>query len=78
MCSSDLVVERSIDRTELYVCDEAFLCGSAMEITPVISVDKYVVGKGDAGKITDKLHKLYLEIATGEENKFTGWAEPIY
>ncbi len=72
------VVERSIDRTELYVCDEAFLCGSAMEITPVISVDKYVVGKGDAGKITDKLHKLYLEIATGEENKFTGWAEPIY
>ena len=72
------VVERSIDRTELYVCDEAFLCGSAMEITPVISVDKYVVGKGDAGKITDKLHKLYLEIATGKENKFTGWAEPIY
>ena len=49
-----------------------------MEITPVISVDKYVVGKGDAGKITDKLHKLYLEIATGKENKFTGWAEPIY
>ncbi len=72
------VVERSIDRTELYVCDEAFLCGSAMEITPVISVDKYVVGKGDAGEITDKLHKLYLEIATGEENKFAGWAEPIY
>lgn len=72
------VVERSIDRTELYVCDEAFLCGSAMEITPVISVDKYVVGKGDAGKITDKLHKLYLEIATGKENKFAGWAEPIY
>lgn len=72
------VVERSIDRTELYVCDEAFLCGSAMEITPVISVDKYVVGKGDAGEITDKLHKLYLEIATGKENKFTGWAEPIY
>lgn len=72
------VVERSIDRTELYVCDEAFLCGSAMEITPVISVDKYVVGKGDAGEITDKLHKLYLEIATGKENKFAGWAEPIY
>lgn len=72
------VVERSIDRTELYVCDEAFLCGSAMEITPVISVDKYVVGNGGAGEITDKLHKLYLEIAAGKENKFTGWAEPIY
>ena len=36
------VVERAIDRTELYTCDEAFLCGSAMEVTPILSVDKYV------------------------------------
>lgn len=47
-------IERSIDRTELYTCDEAFLCGSAMEITPIFSIDKYAVGDGAQGKITKK------------------------
>lgn len=72
------VQERSIDRTELYTCDEAFLCGSAMEITPVISVDKYTVGNGSAGVITDKLHKKYLEIAKGKCKEYEGWITPIY
>ena len=72
------VVERSIDRTELYTCDEAFLCGSAMEVTPVISVDKYVVGNGESGIITDKIHKKYLDIAKGKDEKFKDWIEAIY
>lgn len=72
------VVERSIDRTELYACDEAFLCGSAMEVTPVISVDKYIVGNGDAGVITEKIHKKYLDIAKGKEEKFKNWIEAVY
>lgn len=72
------VIERSIDRTELYTCDEAFLCGSAMEITPVISVDKYIVGNGGAGALTDKIHNLYLDIAKGCNSKFISWAEPVY
>lgn len=50
------VIERSIDRTELYTCDEAFLCGSAMEITPVLSIDRYTIGNGDTGNIT----KIYI------------------
>ena len=72
------VVERSIDRTELYTCDEAFLCGSAMEVTPVISVDKYVVGSGEVGTITDKIHKLYLDIATNKRKDFSEWTTAIY
>ena len=48
------VVERSIDRTELYACDEAFLCGSAMEVTPVISVDRYEIANGKAGELDRK------------------------
>lgn len=72
------VIERSIDRTELYACDEAFLCGSAMEVTPVISVDKYLLGNGEAGALTEKIHKLYLDIATGEEKEFISWVTPIY
>lgn len=72
------VVERSVDRTELYTCDEAFLCGSAMEITPVLSIDKYVVGNGEAGKHTTKLHQFYLEVTKGNVKEFKNWVTPIY
>jgi branched-chain amino acid aminotransferase len=72
------VVERTIDRTELYTCDEAFLCGSAMEVTPVLSIDKYVVGNGEAGKITVELHKAYLDAARGINEKLKDWVTPIY
>lgn len=71
------VVERSIDRTELYTCDEAFLCGSAMEITPVTSIDKYEITEG-AGKITDLLHKTYLDVVRGKIEKYKHWVTPIY
>lgn len=72
------VVERSIDRTELYTCDEAFLCGSAMEVTPVISVDRYIVGDGNTGEITDKIHSCYLNIAKGKNKGYLNWCTPIY
>lgn len=72
------VVERSVDRTELYACDEAFLCGSAMEVTPVISVDGYVIGDGSAGDITARIHENYIKIATGEVEKFRHWVTPVY
>ncbi len=72
------VVERSIDRTELYTCDEAFLCGSAMEVTPVVSVDKYLINNGEAGKITEQIHKKYLGIASGENDLFADWITAIY
>ena len=72
------VVERTIDRTELYTCDEAFLCGSAMEMTPVLSVDKYVIGNGDTGAITKKLHMTYLDVVGGKVDEFKDWVTPIY
>lgn len=72
------VVERTIDRTELYTCDEAFLCGSAMEMTPVLSVDKYVIGNGDTGAITKELHMTYLDVVRGKVEEFKNWVTPIY
>lgn len=71
-------VERSIDRTELYTCDEAFLCGSAMEVTPVLSVDRYEINNGEAGKITTDLHKAYLDAARGLIPELKQWVTPIY
>lgn len=72
------VMERTIDRTELYTCDEAFLCGSAMEITSVLSIDGYVIGDGNMGSITKKIHLLYLDIARGYSKEFFDWVTPIY
>ena len=72
------VVERTIDRTELYTCDEAFLCGSAMEMTPVLSVDRYVIGDGETGKITKELHMTYLDVVRGKVEQFRDWVTPIY
>ena len=68
------VVERTIDRTELYTCDEAFLCGSAMEITPIISIDKTMLCGGE-GEITKKLHTTYLHAVSGGVEE---WVTPIY
>ncbi len=69
------VVERTIDRTELYTADEAFLCGSAMEITPILSIDKYELGEG---QITKKLHKAYIDTASGRNEQFKNWVTAIY
>lgn len=69
------VVERTIDRTELYTASEAFLCGSAMELTPVLSIDHYELGEGD---ITKKLHRTYVDAASGKIEQFRGWVTPIY
>lgn len=72
------VIERTIDRTELYTCDEAFLCGSAMEITPIYSVDKYKISDGKIGFITSKIYKLYSETVQGKNEKLKKWVTSIY
>lgn len=72
------VIEREIERTELYIADEAFLCGSAMEITPIKSIDGYIIGKHGVGIITNKLHKKYLDVVTGNASDYCKWLTPIY
>lgn len=70
--------ERSIDRSELYTCDEAFFCGSAVEISPISKIDGFEIGNGMPGKHTIELHKKYIEIVTGQNAKYSGWNTPIY
>lgn len=71
------VEERTIDRTELYTADEAFLCGSAMELTPLLSVDRYILTEG-TGAITGELHKAYLRAVCGRDSESRDWLTPIY
>lgn len=71
------VEERPLDRTELYLADEIFLCGTSAEITPVASVDRFVVGDGAPGPVTIGLLRDYHTIASGEDSRFSKWRTPV-
>ena len=70
--------ERTIDRTEVSMADEAFLCGSAMEVTPIYTADCYAIGTGEQGEWTKKIHLKYLECVQGKLAKYQDWLTAIY
>lgn len=70
------VEERTIDRTETYTADEAFLCGSAMGITPIFSIDRYQIGD-DIGKITKEIKTKYFDIAFGRDTDYSEWVTEL-
>ncbi len=72
------VVERDIDRTELYVAEEAFFCGSGYEITPITSIDRFPLGTGQIGPITRAIAKAYLDLVRGIDTRRTEWRTPTY
>ena len=67
------VVERSIDRTELFIAEEMFMTGTAAQITAVTKVDHRPVGAGVMGPITTKLRALYEDILRGKNKKYENW-----
>jgi len=70
--------ERDVDRTEIYAADEAFLCGTLAEVTPIISLDGISVGDGTVGPITRALQKSYLDTVTGASADHADWRTPVY
>ncbi len=64
------VEARAVDRTELYVSDEMFFCGTGAQIAPITSVDDYQIGNGKLGEITKKIQALYTEICRGKVDKY--------
>lgn len=71
------VVERDVDRSELYIADEAFFCGSGHEVTPVNTIDHYDVGDGRPGPITRRLQGLYFDVVQGAVPKYRHWLTPV-
>jgi branched-chain amino acid aminotransferase len=72
------VVERDVDRTELYVADELFLCGTALGVTPVGSVDRFDVGRGAPGPIASAVNRTYVDAASGRDESRSAWLTPVY
>lgn len=72
------VIERPIDRSELYVCDELFFTGTAAEIGPIVSVDHRPVGAGVVGEVASKLRRLYCDATRGRLPQYRKWLVPAY
>jgi branched-chain amino acid aminotransferase len=72
------VLERSIDRTEVFICDEFFLSGTAAQVTAVTMVDHQPIGGGVMGPITTQLRQIYGDLVRGRIPKYKNWNEPVY
>lgn len=72
------VVERNITKDELYKSDEVFLCGSAMEITPVLKIDEYDINFKQEGIISKRIRELYIQIVSNKISTYKKWLTPIY
>lgn len=71
------VVEREIDRTELYLAEEAFLCGTGVQIAAIGSIDHRIIGQGGTGPITHRVRELFYRVLHGEEKKYADWLTPV-
>ena len=72
------IVERSIDRSELYLCDELFLTGTAVGIAPIVRVDHRPVKDGVIGSIVSQLQKIYFDATRGRLGSYRKWLLPVY
>lgn len=72
------VIERPVDRTELYGADEAFFMGTGWEILPILEVDGLPVGDGKMGPVTRALDRLYHDLVRGIDPRFPSMRTPVY
>jgi branched-chain amino acid aminotransferase len=73
-----LVQERQIDRTELYVADEVFFCGTGAQVAPCVKIDGRDVGKGEIGAVAKKIGDVYFAIAHGDDKRHAEWRTAVY
>lgn len=72
------VVERSIDRSELYVADEAFFTGTGAQVAAIVEVDHRILGDGQVGPVTRQIQDLYFRIVRGNHPRYMHWLMPVY
>jgi len=71
------VIETEIPREQLYIADELFFTGTAVEITPIKSVDKITIGTGTKGPVTAQIQKVFFGLFDGSTEDSWGWLEPV-
>ena len=72
------VVERDVDRTELYIADEVFICGTGAELQAVGSIDGYKIGDGVIGPVVAQLEQLFHDVVRGKDTRYPEWRTGVY
>lgn len=72
------VVERPIDRTEVFLADEAFFCGTGVQIVAIAEVDHRPIGSGALGPVVSQLRSLYFDLVRGKLDRYKDWCVPVY
>ena len=71
------VEEREIDRTELYVADEMFLCGTGVQLAPVTSIDRRTIGSGRPGPVTMAVQQRFFDVIRARVPEYNHWLTPV-
>ena len=72
------VVERPVDRTEVYLATEVFFCGTGVQVAAITHVDHTTIGDGEMGPITVKLRDLYFDVVRGKSKDYRHWCTPVH
>ena len=72
------VVERDVGRTELYIADEVFFCGTGAQLAWVAEIDRREIGGGEIGPVTTKLREIFMSTVIGENDNYKDWLTPVY
>jgi branched-chain amino acid aminotransferase len=71
-------IQRSIDRSEIYICEEAFLCGTGVQIAAITQVEHRPLGTGAIGPVVTRLRELYFDAVKGKNPRYRHWCTPVY
>ncbi len=71
-------VQRSIDRSEIYICDEAFLVGTGVQVAAITRVEHRPIGSGEIGPVVARLREVYFDVVKGKNPKYRHWLTPVY
>ena len=72
------MVERSIDRSEIYLADEVWLCGTGVQIVTVTQIDHRPIGSGAMGPVVEQLRQVYFSVVRGQNISTAAWCQPVY
>lgn len=72
------VIERHVDRTEVYIADEVFMCGTGVQVAAITRVEHRNIGDGTMGEITQTIRNLYFDVVSGRVEKYRHWLAPVY
>jgi branched-chain amino acid aminotransferase len=71
------VVTRELTRDDVYLADEAFFCGTAAELVPIVELDRRRIGSGEPGPLTQRLVARFQAVTRGEDARHAGWLTPV-